>query len=667
MAEDAQPVSMHLKENLQGRIDNLAMSPSYANTLIPVFEALMNSIHSVQERFGDEWMKKSVISLSIETADDDDNPVSFIVTDNGVGLNEANFESFRTYDSRLKSKKGGKGVGRLTWLKVFERISILSRFQYGAEIQQRSFDFVLDNERAFQNYSLRPVSERSPTQTRVHLQKLKDGYRSHCPKKLDTITHRIAAHFLPFLIGDECPDITVSNRTERISLRKIIEVHTYKSESAKFELPDAGSFSIRHLLLSKALVESGTEHTVYLAAHDRIVTDHGINNQTGLDTSFNFEEDQVFYVGIVSGAYLDQNVTQERNNFDIPKPTIKAITKAAEDAAKMYLAEPINHLIEAKAQTIERVVTNFPRYAYLVGDKKEFAKTLPLNSKTEETIYQAMSVYDYRQTRDLKRDLSALASSEVNPVESPDFKTKLDDLMKRVGLQERASLAEYVSKRKLIIDLLENRLGFDDREKKRLHTEEAVHKIICPLRVNSGDIEYGQHNLWLIDDRLAYYDFWASDQQIRKYAKSSECTDRPDLILFQGSNLLHRAGTDQPVVIVEFKRPARDEYTDDQNPIKQIYDYIRQLREHKVSDNDGRLITEISSDTPFFCYLVCDITPKLKAILEDYKINQSLPGGRGFFGYNDTRKAYVEVLQYSQIVKDARLRHEAFFKELGIN
>jgi hypothetical protein len=214
---------------------------------------------------------------------------------------------------------------------------------------------------------------------------------------------------------------------------------------------------------------------------------------------------------------------------------------------------------------------------------------------------------------------------------------------------------------------LEHRLGFEDKEKQRLYTEEAVHKVICPLKVNSGDIEYGNHNLWLIDDRLAYYDFWASDQQIRKYAKSSECADRPDLILFQGSNLLQREGTDQPIVIVEFKRPARTEYSDDENPIKQIYDYIRELREHKVTDNNGKLITQIGADTPFFCYLICDITPRLKAILEDYKINQTLPGGRGFFGYNDTRRAYVEVLQYGQIVKDARLRHEAFFKELGIN
>lgn len=666
MTDTAPPTSLHLKENLKGRIDNLAMSPSYANTLIPVFEALMNSIHSVQERFGDEWVKRGSINLTVD-CDSEGNPESFVITDNGVGLNDDNFESFRTYDSRLKAKKGGKGVGRLTWLKVFEGVKIISKFELPAGVAQRSFDFVLDNEKAFQNYALRKLDTKPELQTRVELHALKDGYRSHCPKRLETITHRIAAHFLPFLIGDQCPDITVSSATENHSLRQIIEAHTHNPQSLSVDVQDVGNFTIKHLLLNKALVEGGTEHTVYLAAHDRIVTDHGINNQTGLDSAFNFEDEQVFYVGIVSSEFLDNSVTQERNNFDIPKATMKQITKAAEEAAKVYLAEPINSLIDAKAQTIERVVTNFPRYSYLVQDRKEFARELPLNSKTEEAIYQAMSVYDYRETRDLRRDLNALVSAESEPTQTAEFKQKLDQVMERVGEQERASLAEYVSKRKLIIDLLEHRLGFEDKDKQRLYTEEAVHKVICPLKVNSGDIEYGNHNLWLIDDRLAYYDFWASDQQIRKYAKSSECADRPDLILFQGSNLLQREGTDQPIVIVEFKRPARTEYSDDENPIKQIYDYIRELREHKVTDNNGKLITQIGADTPFFCYLICDITPRLKAILEDYKINQTLPGGRGFFGYNDTRRAYVEVLQYGQIVKDARLRHEAFFKELGIN
>ena len=666
MNDQTPPVTLHLKENLKGRIENLAMSPSYTNTLIPVFEAIMNSIHSVQDRFGDEWAKKGKMLVTIHQ-NEEGNPHSFTIEDNGVGISDVNFESFRTYDSRLKVKKGGKGVGRLTWLKVFEKVRVSSVFQGPDCIMERAFDFVLDNQQAFQKYKLGQSKKGTRFRTSVHLQTLLDGYHSQCPKKLETITHRIAAHFLPFLIGDDCPDIVVSNEEEKHSLRQIIADHTHKPQSSSFDIEDVGSFTIKHLLLSKSLVEKGTEHTVYLAAHDRIVSDHGINNQTGLDGPFTHNGDEVVYVGIVSGSFLDDNVTQERNNFDIPKKTLKLITGESEDLAKAYLKEPIDRLIEAKAETIERVVTNFPRYAYLVHDRKEFAQKLPLNRKTEEDIYREMSVHDYRATRAVKGELSDLVSTGAEPASSAEFQKKLDDVMVRIGEQERASLAEYVSKRKLIIDLLETRLGYEDKENKRLFTEEAIHKIICPLRVNSGDIEYGSHNLWLIDDRLAYYDFWASDENIKKYAASSECKDRPDLILFQGSNLMQRAGTAQPVVIVEFKRPARSEYNDDENPVKQVYDYIRELRDHKITDNDGKLITEIEEDTPFFCYLVCDITPRLLGILEDYGINQKLPGGRGYFGFNKSHGAYIEVLQYSQVVKDARLRHEAFFDKLGIN
>ena len=661
-----QSESLHLKEDLEGRIANLAMAPSYANTLIPLFEAIMNSIHAVQDRFGNDWEKHCRIDIQVQE-DSDGNPHSFTVEDNGIGLDERNFNSFRTYDSRTKVKKGGKGVGRLTWLKVFEAVRVSSIFEESGKRQKRKFKFVLDNSAALQDHSLDEAVDDTDVRTFIELKNLKDGYRSHCPKKLETIIYRVVVHFLPFLIGEEKPQILISNPTESFNLAEVVAASMFEPKSEIFEIDEIGTFTIKHLLLNKLLIEGGTEHTVYLSAHDRIVTDHGVNNQTGLDTPISHGDVQTFYVGIVSGGFLDDNVTQERNNFDIPKKTYKLITKGAEEAAKTYLKEPIERLIEAKANTIDRVVTNFPRYAYLVQNRSEFAKKLPLNRKTEEDIYREMSVYDYRASRDIKNGLRELVDTEDDPASSEQFKIKLDEVMGRVGEQERASLAEYVSKRKLVIELLASRLGYEDKEKEKLYREEAIHRVICPLKVSSNDIEYGNHNLWLIDDRLAYYDFWASDQSIRSFITTSEAQDRPDLILFQGSHLLRREGTDQPIVIVEFKRPARKDYSDDENPVKQIYDYIRELRDHKVTDNAGALITDIGPDTPFFCYLVCDITPRLKGLLEDYGIVQALPGGRGYFGYNDTRRAYVEVLQYSEIVRDARLRHEAFFKELGIN
>ena len=665
------PVSLNLKENLEGRIANLAMAPSYENTLIPLFEAIMNSIHSVQERFGEEWTKKGEISIAVER-NDSEHPVSFRVEDNGTGLNKNNFDSFRTYDSRYKLKKGGKGVGRLTWLKVFESIGINSIYQDGDDFSQRKFDFVLDNDNAIQDYTDTPCELPVKQRTIVHLKQLKDGYRSRCPQRTETITHKIVAHFLPFLIGDVCPDIIVKDGSETFKLRSIIDQHTFNKESKELSVEECGTFTIQHLLLDKALIEN-EEHTVFLSAHGRVVVDHGINNQTGLDKAFEYQTSEdgnnvpVIYVGIQSGDFLDNNVTQERNNFDIEKKVFKSITKVAEEAAKVYLAEPIERVIELKAERIGEVVKRFPRYGYLAKDRKQLAKDLPLNRKSAEEIYKEMSVRDYRASNDLRKDMAKLVSKHEGDELEDAIKDKLANLMDQVGDQEKSALAEYIGKRKLVIDLLETRLGYEDKEKKRLHTEEAVHKVICPLRVNSGDIEFGQHNLWLIDDRLAYYDFWASDKRLKEYAEGSESKSRPDLILFQGSNLMHRKGTNQPIVIVEFKRPARGDYSDDENPLSQVFNYIRELADHKVTDNDGRLITEIDKETPFFCYIVCDITPRLLATMEDYSIDQKLPGGRGYFGYNKKRNAYVEILQYSQIVQDAKLRHEAFFDELGIN
>ena len=85
-----------------------------------------------------------------------------------------------------------------------------------------------------------------------------------------------------------------------MNLAEVVAASMFEPKSETFEVEDVGTFTIKHLLLDKALIEKGTEHTVYLSAHDRIVTDHGINNQTGLDTPISHGDVQTYYVGIVS-------------------------------------------------------------------------------------------------------------------------------------------------------------------------------------------------------------------------------------------------------------------------------------------------------------------------------------------------------------------------------
>lgn len=368
------------KVDLIGQIANLAMRLSYANTLIPLYEAVMNSLHSVQDRFGDNWREKCQIEVQV-LQDLQHNTHSFKILDNGIGLTEKNFDSFCTYDSRLKVSIGGKGVGRLTWLKVFEEVDVSSVFFDNEQKRNRSFKFLLDNVAAFREHQIIGVSEETKIQTCIALRHLKNGYQNFCPKRLETIANRISAHFLPFFIGTVKPNLIVRTCTEEINLADLVAKHINLVDSNTIELENIGSMEINHLYVDKTLIEKGTQHTVYLTANDRIVKEHGINNQIGLDTHIDYNDVQAYYVGLVSSKFLDDNVTQERNNFDITSDDYKSITKKAEVAAIEILHDPINSLLASKAEKINEVVINFPRFSYLVNDRYDFAKNMPPQQK----------------------------------------------------------------------------------------------------------------------------------------------------------------------------------------------------------------------------------------------------------------------------------------------
>src|SRR5262245_34345545 len=105
--------------NLRGRIRNLGFAPSPMNALFPLFEAVANALHAIEERFERDVSTKGEVCVEIlrdETSKDENPPVrGFLITDNGIGLDEAHWLAFRTADTPMKISRGGKGVGRLAW------------------------------------------------------------------------------------------------------------------------------------------------------------------------------------------------------------------------------------------------------------------------------------------------------------------------------------------------------------------------------------------------------------------------------------------------------------------------------------------------------------------------------------------------------------------------
>lgn len=107
-------VVVSLRTNLRGRLRNTSLSNS--NGLMPLFEAVVNSIHSIEDR-GIE-LHVSDIEIQVIRAthqqmrfnknDQEKPPITdFIIKDNGIGFNDENMQSFCELDSEYKSSRGG--------------------------------------------------------------------------------------------------------------------------------------------------------------------------------------------------------------------------------------------------------------------------------------------------------------------------------------------------------------------------------------------------------------------------------------------------------------------------------------------------------------------------------------------------------------------------------
>lgn len=186
------------------------------------------------------------------------------------------------------------------------------------------------------------------------------------------------------------------------------------------------------------------------------------------------------------------------------------------------------------------------------------------------------------------------------------------------------------------------------------------------MRFDSKGLTIDDHNIWLLDDRLAFFNYFASDERLSNYT-TLDSDERPELAFFYNSCVAWREREDtDTVVIVEFKRPMREEYNKGKDPVQQVlFSYVKRLKESSGEvDIRGRAIRGIRPSTSFHCYVVADITPQLEErIIGRF---EKTPDGEDYFGYTTNPAAFVEIVPFGKVMQDARLRNAIFFQKLGI-
>ncbi len=309
---------MKLGFNLQNKLDQTQLSPT--KCLVPLFEAIANSFNAIEEA----RIKNGKITISIHR-DTSSAPglkdiqpnqpvIGFTVEDNGIGFTDDNLKSFQEAYSARKKNLGGKGIGRVTWLKAFSLAEIDSVFENGQSNKRRTFTFAVSDDS--EPVTTETDAERS---TVVRLLNYLPDYRKECPSGYETIARRILAHFLESFILDNCPAIELRDEYEKTSqsLNKYFKNQLQLDrKTTRFQV-DGKQFKIEHICLA-ALPRM--QHEVHYCASRRTVVSQGLDEliPTLRGNLLHSSNKQFFYAGYVSGELFESTVDEMRGRFDIP-------------------------------------------------------------------------------------------------------------------------------------------------------------------------------------------------------------------------------------------------------------------------------------------------------------------------------------------------------------
>lgn len=193
---------MSMNTHLQGRLRNTPLPTSHG--LFCLFEAVVNSIQAIYERspeatFGRitiEIVRIPQMDLQLEDGKSRRGSslpvhiVGFKVADNGIGFNDPNMISFETLDGEYKAHLGCRGVGRLPWLKAFDRVIVDSHFtDHTGALKRRRFSFTAS--RGVDDIALQEGAPGIEPGTQVHLDGFIKQYRDASPKTAKTIAHSL--------------------------------------------------------------------------------------------------------------------------------------------------------------------------------------------------------------------------------------------------------------------------------------------------------------------------------------------------------------------------------------------------------------------------------------------------------------------------------------------
>lgn len=676
--------------HFQGFVNSIDIRPS--EFMLPLQEVVVNSIQSIEDRDNFD-SGRIVISITrkneaIDFKEDEELPynpiIGFTVRDNGIGFSDKRFLAFRTPYTDFGTKKHGcKGIGRYTVMACFNRMDIESYYLEGGNIKCRSLRF--DNSNGLQKVNDDESSKKLPKDiyTTIKLNTYQEPYFKYIEKnqiRKETIAEGIIQHCLLYFINDVAPLIIIKDENEDPEngivlndiYKKVIKIEKIEKD---VDIPEIDLVFNLNYIKNFNGVQS---HSLHLCANNRQVGKK--QTLTKYIPSFKElydDEDNKYHLSLyVTGGFLDEKAHPQRNRFSIPDKdekltefdsiSLDGLFKGLAEKVKNTYSDYINEAEKEKNERIRNYILDKEsprlRYNHLLSIENAFEE-IPISSSDE--VLEAR-LHDLSFKLEQKREKAFKKLFKKRKYDKEEFGKIVHDVLREEASFSKDKLADLMVKRKSILKLFRKYL--DWREEGNYMLEEDLHNIIFTMGADTENMPYEYHNLWLLDERLTFHSFTASDKQLRTNKKlESESQKEPDLFIYD----IPWSYSDNPnninnIVLFEFKRPGRDmNNSKDKKLDSQLEEYFIKLSESKAKNSKGRFIN-IQKDTPKFGYIICDLHNDLMDFNVEWNGFKKTPHGT-LYKVNSELNLYFEVIDYRHLVDFAEMRHEVFFKALGIS
>ncbi len=577
-------------------------------------EALTNSIHAggtlitVDLHFSDRQKEISGVANEERKVLE-----QITITDNGEGFTETNLKCFDEICTDHKNDIGGKGVGRLAFLKYAERVEIQS------QLENEFVEFIYTP--AFKPDDVKTLPKLGERSTRIQLSNLKEKINTQVPKLVNSICDDL--RLLLFLKHQAGQSITI--RFTHNSRQKFEELFDFHGEQIQSQISKEFGFQGYIFKCYGFRDEPPKKGIVAMLCADELCIEEYV-----ISKRFDVCRHLIF----VTSTYFNERSNMERQRLEIPKTEddVDLATHISRESLMPKLHEECLAMIEEfdgkdiqnfKSENIKKLQKYYP-----------FIAINSLGGNAAMLDAEAV-VKTYRAEQERIEDKLVEQLEAGKPVSWDDISHLASE-----------DLARFIVHRALVIESLVNLPPSS--------AEDAIHSAILPKKSDGSVLR--ENNVWLVDDKFLSYSSVFSDVGLTKILKNvgdrtyEKQNRRPDVAAFFSKDSESKPNK---LVIIEFKKTSAD-YLENVKALAQCRLYASEI------------VEQIPTVREVFAYSVLDINDEFYRELKQTKyhdvfsLNERVVYSDFEIGANNEIPMHLYVMPASALVREAKARNRVF-------